>query len=87
MTTATKVRMPRITLPISFDTGAVKFVVRHYKDEHFDEIFKMFQNSLTDSTGLYTIIYVQKRIQDISPGSVHIELLTIALVLVMHTHS
>ena len=49
MTTATKVRMPRITLPISFDTGAVKFVVRHYKDEHFDEIFKMFQNSLTGS--------------------------------------
>ena len=61
MTTTTKVKMPRITLPMSFDKGAVKFVVRHYKDEHFDEIFKMFQNSLTDSTGMYTIICTTRK--------------------------
>ena len=63
ITTTIKVNMPRITLPMSFDTGAVKFVVRHYKDEHFDKIFKMFQNSLTDSTGMYTIMYNKEAFQ------------------------
>ena len=43
--------MPRITLPKYYDTEDVKLVVRQCEEEHFQEIFNMFQNSMTDSTG------------------------------------
>ena len=56
ISTTTELTMQRVTLPKYYDNGAVKLVVRQYKEQHFEEIFKMFENSLKNSTGMYKCI-------------------------------